>query len=160
MRLVVEGRLITPVISKKSQFIINGCKTTVNRPRRRHYTKINTSIPMYPYSFICYLGNIQLEYRHSSINRISHKIIEILEKIKTANNKEVLDKLKTIKGKFSDGTEEDHDFHGTTKARFIDPKFLNNGKITRLSEVDKEFKNKIEDFKKTYEKGFYVKLEV
>lgn len=79
MRLVVDGRLITPIITKKSQFIIKGCKVTINQPRQRHYTKINASIPMYPYSFICYLGNIRLEYRHSSIYKINHKINEILE---------------------------------------------------------------------------------
>ncbi|MEE9525040.1 MAG: HD domain-containing protein [Candidatus Woesearchaeota archaeon] len=85
---------------------------------------------------------------------------EVMEKINSSNNKEVLDKLATLKGNFSDGTEKDYDFHGTTKARFIDPKFLENREVKRLSEVDEEFKQKVEEFKRKYEKGFYLKLEI
>ncbi|MFX1301063.1 MAG: hypothetical protein ACFFDE_08975, partial [Promethearchaeota archaeon] len=78
MKLVVEGRLVTPVISKKSQFIVNGCKVKIIQPRRRYYTKINTAKPMYPYSFICFLGNIRIEYKHSSITKLKRKLSDLL----------------------------------------------------------------------------------
>lgn len=79
MRLVVEGSLVTPVISKKSQFIIKGCKGSIISPKRRHFTKINTTKPMYPYSFICYLGRVRLEYRQNSITKLTRKLLEILK---------------------------------------------------------------------------------
>lgn len=33
---------------------------------------------MYPYSFICYLGNIQIEYKHTSITKLKRKLNELL----------------------------------------------------------------------------------
>lgn len=78
MKLVIEGSIGTPVISKKTQFVVKGCKATIIEPRRRYYTKINTAKPMYPYSLICYLGTIQLEYKHSSIAKLKRKLNELL----------------------------------------------------------------------------------
>lgn len=86
--------------------------------------------------------------------------IELLNKLKSSNNKIILKNIEMVKhiSNFQKGTLEDYDLKETTKARFIDPKFLSNGKIIRLSEIGKEFKNRIEDFKKIYEKGFYIKI--
>ncbi len=78
MKLVVEGSLVTPVISKKPQFVVKGCKVTIIQPKKRYYTKINTAKPMYPYSFICYLGNIRIEYKHSSATKLKRKLNELL----------------------------------------------------------------------------------
>ncbi|PWI48454.1 hypothetical protein CEE45_06895 [Candidatus Heimdallarchaeota archaeon B3_Heim] len=76
---LLEGRLITPIITKKTHFKIHGCKAMIQNPRRRYYTKIQTAKPMYPYSFICYLGKLTLEYRHESLQNLKHKLITLLQ---------------------------------------------------------------------------------
>lgn len=84
---------------------------------------------------------------------------EIIEKLKQSGNKEIIQNLSLIKiNKIIEGTKEDHDFFTRTKARFIDPKILNNGNIKRLSELDNDFKQRIEDFKQKIEKGYYIKI--
>jgi hypothetical protein len=60
--MVLKGRLITPIVSKKTFLRINGCKASINNPKRRYYTRINTTKPMYPYSFICYLGTLEVSF--------------------------------------------------------------------------------------------------
>jgi len=84
----------------------------------------------------------------------------VFEKLKTSNNKEILEKLSLIgnKNNFIESTEDNYDMHKTTKFRFIDPKFIENNKILRLSEVDADFKRKLEESKQKYEKGFFIKI--
>jgi len=85
---------------------------------------------------------------------------ELTQKLISSNNKEILEKLEIIKdsNNFQQGTPKDHDLHKTTKARFIDPKFIQDGELLTLSDVDQEFKQKLENFKKIYEKGYYIKV--
>ncbi len=100
MKLVIEGTFITPVISKKPQFIVDGCKATIIHPRRRHYTKINTAKPMYPYSLICYLGTIRIEYKHSSITKLQRKLTELLRMTNIGKyQREGLGQIQWIRGK-------------------------------------------------------------
>jgi conjugal transfer/entry exclusion protein len=46
-----------------------------------------------------------------------------------------------------------------SKVRYVDPKVLFEKEVKRVSEVDKEFKQKIKDFIDRKSKGFYVKIE-
>ncbi len=85
---------------------------------------------------------------------------ELLKKIAAGKDKQIgnlLDVLKNPK-RIAIGTEAEHTFHTKPKVRFIDPKFLSDGRIKRLSEVDSKFKARINSFKKRIEDGFYIKI--
>ena len=100
MKLVVEGSLVTPIISKKPQLNVKGCKATIIQPRRRYYTKINTAKPMYPYSLICYLGNIRIEYKHASTTKLQRKLTELLRMTNIGKyQREGLGQIQWIRGK-------------------------------------------------------------
>ncbi len=69
----------TPIVTKKTEFYINGCKAIIRSPRRRYFNKIKTNVPMYPYSLICYLGEIELRYKCSSKEKIKRKLVELIQ---------------------------------------------------------------------------------
>ncbi len=79
-RLVVRGQLLTPMITKKIKFTLLGCKATIINPRRRYYLKINASKPMYPYSYISYLGKIEIKVKSSSLTVLNQKCKLLLQK--------------------------------------------------------------------------------
>jgi len=84
---------------------------------------------------------------------------ELFNKLKDSDDKDILSKLKLLdKDLIGKGTSSDHDFFVTSKVRFIDPKFIHNGNVVRLSEHDPKFKKNLEEHKKNIEKGFYVKI--
>ena len=56
------------------------------------------------------------------------------------------------------GTKEDHDIFGKSKARYIDPKFMEGNSIKRLSDADPEFKKDIDDLRRWIAAGFYIKF--
>ena len=82
MLVVLEGTLITPLVTKQTKFIIAGCKAELKNGtiRRRYYSKIKTSLPMFPYSLICYLGIIRLKFtcrnKAKALKKL-HKLIKI-----------------------------------------------------------------------------------
>ncbi|MHA2296188.1 MAG: hypothetical protein ACXAEU_15685 [Candidatus Hodarchaeales archaeon] len=78
MRLVLEGKIITPIITKKTSFNVKGCNVTIKKPRRRYYTKINAGKPMYPYSFESYLGTIELSCKIRNKHEIESKLAGLL----------------------------------------------------------------------------------
>lgn len=85
---------------------------------------------------------------------------ELFNALLNSKNNEVIEYLSYIhKDALIPGTKEDHDIYSKSKARHIDPKFLENGEIKRLSEVDKEFKKEIDEFKEWVKPGFYLKLK-
>jgi len=84
---------------------------------------------------------------------------EIIEKLKQSGNKQILRDLSLMeRDKIVLGTKEDHDFFTKSKVRFIDPKILHKENIKRLSELDNDFKQRIKDFKKKIEQGYYIKI--
>ncbi|MFX1255891.1 MAG: hypothetical protein ACFFCZ_30070 [Promethearchaeota archaeon] len=48
-------------------------------PRRRYYSKITTGKPMHPYSFICYLGTIELRYPCKSKEQARKKLVDLIQ---------------------------------------------------------------------------------
>lgn len=83
----------------------------------------------------------------------------LFEKLMNSKNEEIIKLLDGISEEnIIEGTKEDHDFIGKSKARYIDPKFLENNKLIRLSEADKDFKKEIDDYKDWIGRGFYIKL--
>lgn len=99
MQLILHGKFITPLITKRTTFKIKGCNTKFSQPRRRIYSKIHSTKPMFPYALICYLGEFELSYSYSSKNRANKKIHELL-RIKSIGrySSEGLGKIQWIKG--------------------------------------------------------------
>ena len=79
MQLILQGKILTPIISKKTEFFIKGCKVTITTPRRRYFNKIITGKPMFPYSLICYLDDLELRYNCKSISDAKHKMSNLLK---------------------------------------------------------------------------------
>lgn len=85
----------------------------------------------------------------------------LLEKLKSSGNEKILNLLSSIKkDSIFLGTKEDYTIYSKSKARYIDPKFIENEKIIRLSEVDAKFKKEIDNFKEIIKKGFYIKVKL
>lgn len=78
MLLVLEGEILTPIITKKREFLMQGCKVRILQPRRRYFNKINSGKPMFPYSYVCYLGKIELSRKVKSKQAAKRKLRELL----------------------------------------------------------------------------------
>lgn len=102
MKLLLQGKIITPLISKKPAFFIKGCRTTILNPRRRYFSKITADKPMYPYSFICYLGELELRYTCRTLVEAKRKLTSLL-KIKSIGrfSSEGLGKIQWKHGKIT-----------------------------------------------------------
>ncbi|MFW9856396.1 MAG: hypothetical protein ACFFFG_15190 [Candidatus Thorarchaeota archaeon] len=79
MQLSLEGQILTPIVTKRTFFHLMGCQFRILRPRRRYYTKITVGKPMYPYSFICYLGSLQVTYSCKTKTQAKRKLISLLK---------------------------------------------------------------------------------
>ncbi|MFQ5978002.1 MAG: hypothetical protein ACE5OZ_07735 [Candidatus Heimdallarchaeota archaeon] len=79
MNLVLEGEILTPIITKKREFLMQGCKIKIVQPKRRYFNKINSGKPMFPYSYVCYLGKIELRSKVKSKQAAKRKIKQLLE---------------------------------------------------------------------------------
>jgi hypothetical protein len=55
-------------------------------------------------------------------------------------------------------TKTQADCHILSKIRAVDPYFLRDGRLTKLSKVDKNYVKKIRHWKKMAQKGFYIKI--
>jgi hypothetical protein len=83
----------------------------------------------------------------------------LLGKLIGSGNSEIKHLIDSIRrGTIVLGTKEDHDIFGRSKARYIDPKFMDGSSIKRLSEVDPNFRKDIEDFRSWIAAGFYIKI--
>jgi len=61
MNLILQGKILTPIITKRTSFRFKEFYFKITKPRRRYYNKIISLKPMYPYSLICYLGEIEVQ---------------------------------------------------------------------------------------------------
>ncbi len=83
----------------------------------------------------------------------------IFNKLTKSKNKEILEKIRLIKKlKIKLVKKNQADFCSRSKFRIVDPYFLKNGRLVRLSAADRDYKNKIAKFKKSAKKGYYVKV--
>ncbi|MFX1533845.1 MAG: hypothetical protein ACFFDI_06385 [Promethearchaeota archaeon] len=77
--LILKGKIKTPIVIKKTTFKLFDCRVRIIRPRRRYFNKINATKPMFPYSFICYLGELELGYLTPSKSKAKQKLRKLLE---------------------------------------------------------------------------------
>lgn len=83
----------------------------------------------------------------------------VYKKLVEANDKEIDNLLRTISNLKVVEDQKNYDLYLKSKVRYVDPKVLFEKEVKRVSEVDKEFKQKIKDFIDRKSKGFYVKIE-
>ncbi|MFX0061970.1 MAG: hypothetical protein ACFFC7_07250 [Candidatus Hermodarchaeota archaeon] len=79
MWLVLKGSIKTPIVTRKTHFRLEGCQISILNPRRCYYNKINTSKPMYPYSYVCYLGDIEVRHECKFKSTAKQKLAKLLQ---------------------------------------------------------------------------------
>ncbi|MFX0061051.1 MAG: hypothetical protein ACFFC7_02615 [Candidatus Hermodarchaeota archaeon] len=78
MQAVLQGNIITPIITKKTSFHLEGCRFTITRPRRRYINKIKVGQRMYPYSLIGYVGEIEVRYTCRTKTQARRKLDKLI----------------------------------------------------------------------------------
>ena len=79
--LTMKAEIVKHIVTKKPFFFFKGCKIIIQRPKRRVYTKINSGVPMFPYSYYCYfskVGKLLVSYRCNSKRKAHKKISELM----------------------------------------------------------------------------------
>jgi hypothetical protein len=80
--LILQGRLLTPMITKYSKMTIFnflGCRLSILKPKRRYVAKLTVGKPMFPYAYESYLGNLELKFRCKSKTKAETKLTELLD---------------------------------------------------------------------------------
>lgn len=124
-RVVLEGKIKTPIVTKHTKFNVLGCQAEIIKPKRRHFTKINSHQPMIPYSFYSYLGNIELRYTCKTMTKAKDKINNLLgiTHLKRFYS-EGMGKIEWVKGVILEGKKAiDLDDKRETKKKIIYPRF-------------------------------------
>ena len=83
---------------------------------------------------------------------------ELLDKLKAAKDEKIQEMLKYKWEFFNKGTKKDHDMFVYSKARYIDPLFLENSVLKRLSAHDEDYKKKMNELIIKINNGFYIKI--
>ena len=78
MELRLKGRIITPIITKKTIFKIEECNAVIINPKRRYITKSHKERKIYPFSFIGYLGTINLTFSCQTHSEAKKKLTELV----------------------------------------------------------------------------------
>jgi len=154
--------MLNSLLVRGEEFVINNEKNA----KQIAYSYLKTSRNMWvnplqsaSYQVLADTIKIALEKEIIKENDFYSTDNELLKKLIKSKDNKILQMLKILKSlNIKEGTKDDYDFHTTGKARFIDPKFLDNNKVRRISEVDKQFKKDIKEFQEWVKKGFYIKI--
>ncbi|MFA6215985.1 MAG: HD domain-containing protein [Patescibacteria group bacterium] len=83
----------------------------------------------------------------------------VMAKLKKSGDAEIRGKISQLKMmKIKNVLPKQADLCLKSKPRAVDPYFLKNGKLTRLSAVDKNYKNEVNSWLKAAKKGFCLKI--
>ena len=84
---------------------------------------------------------------------------ELLEKLKSAKNKEIDNLLLLIRPDLQiELVDRDWDYHIYTKVRYSDPLVMIDGDLKKLSQIDPDFKKGAEDFIAERKPGYKIKI--
>ena len=78
MELMLKGKIVTPIITKKTVFKVEGCRAMILHPKRRYITKSHKERRLYPFSFTGYLGSLQLTYRCQTHQEAKGKLEDLI----------------------------------------------------------------------------------
>lgn len=83
----------------------------------------------------------------------------VMEKLRTSKNQQIKKLLEVLSGKLDfEFAKQNPQLSLKKKFRYVDPKFLENGTLYCLSEVDPNYKTFLEEQRKINEKGISVNL--
>jgi HD superfamily phosphohydrolase len=83
----------------------------------------------------------------------------VISKLKKSKNAEILGLLKTLSGKIKyEFVEENPQIYSRNKWRFVDPEYVEEGVVYRLSEVSAEYRGLLKSMKTKHDKGIKVNL--
>jgi HD superfamily phosphohydrolase len=84
---------------------------------------------------------------------------ELLSKVRDAGIREIDGKLRLLNPSLKVVEDRgNHDFHSHAKARFIDPKVLEDGELVRVSDFDEGFRKERDDFVRKLKGGYYIRI--
>ncbi len=84
---------------------------------------------------------------------------ELYTKMKKSKNPKVVPWLDMINPQFfAVHSPQEYDFFVKAEPRCIDPKILHAGTVSRLSEIDPEYKSRMDEFLSGVSQGYYVKV--
>ncbi len=78
MYLMLKGKILSPIITKKTKFYLKGYKVHIREPRRRYINKITVGKPMFPYSFVSYLGDIEISCKIKNKQAAKKNLTQVL----------------------------------------------------------------------------------
>lgn len=156
-------KYLNAIIIHNNEFILNNLDIAREITNKFLETTLNfyaTHFQAGSFELLANAFKIALKNRIITEDDLFTTDLEITNKLKQSKNKQILENLSLIElDKLVQGTKQDNDFFTKSKARFIDPKVLNNNKVSRLSELDNNFKQKIEHLKKKVQEGYYIKIK-
>ena len=84
---------------------------------------------------------------------------EFIEKLKLSGDPEIISSLQLFTGEnILESTSDDYTFFTKSKARYINPKVLQNGSLVTVADLVPAFAEKIDWFMQKYKKGYYIKI--
>ncbi len=85
----------------------------------------------------------------------------VLNKLLKSNNSLILEKIKMLSPRFNAVrvfNEKEFDFHAFSKFRAVNPKFLQEGKIMQVSDLDSKFGEEFNEYRAQKEKGYKIRI--
>lgn len=83
----------------------------------------------------------------------------VIEKLRDGNNKEINNILQKLEGEINFRTNvENPDFSLKKKFRYIDPLYIENEEVKRLSQRDEEYRKMLKDMEEKNKRGINVKI--
>jgi HD superfamily phosphohydrolase len=83
---------------------------------------------------------------------------QFIDKLTSSKNPEITSKINQLRKFEVVEDKNNYDYHLKTKPRHIDPKVLINSSTKRLSELDTEFKERLDNYLKKMKEGFYIRV--
>jgi hypothetical protein len=82
----------------------------------------------------------------------------IIKRMKASKDKQILENLRKVDGKLNFVFDRNGNIHVREKVRYVDPIFINDGKLSKLTKVDTKYKNAIYEENKILRKGYKIQL--
>lgn len=83
----------------------------------------------------------------------------LLQKLKDSQDKDITNQFNLFSyDRILESTNADYTFHTKSKARYIDPKILIDGKITQTTTLFPQLQQQIDTLKEKFKQGYYIKI--
>ena len=82
----------------------------------------------------------------------------IIKHLKASKDKQILENLRKVDGELKFVFDGKGNIHVREKVRYVDPIFIEDGKLSKLTQADTRYKNAIYEEKKILSKGYKIRL--